>query len=396
VTGSIAAYKAADMASKLTQAGALVDVILTQAARRFISELTFQSLTGRQAYIDDDLWGAQSHVIHVGLARDTDIFVVAPATATTIAKLALGSAEDLLSLTALALGTQNAPPLLIAPAMDAGMYQHQATQENLKKLEQRGAIIVGPEEGHLASGLVAKGRMTEPAELFGHLRYILSRGGRLDGKRVVVTAGGTQEPLDPVRVLTNLSSGKQGFALAQAALDLGAEVVLIAPTGLRPKPIGVELIDATTSSDMESAVLRACQNADVLLMAAAVSDFRPAQTINKKIKKGLGIPELRLEPTADILKAVSRQREEMGTPEVVVGFAAESEDLIENAQEKLKDKNLDLIAANDILASDSGFGVDTNRVTLLSADGEIETLALMTKFEVAQKILERVITILEA
>jgi phosphopantothenoylcysteine decarboxylase/phosphopantothenate--cysteine ligase len=237
--------------------------------------------------------------------------------------------------------------------------------------------------------------MTEPGELFGHIRYWLSREGALRGHRVVVSAGGTREPLDPVRVLTNLSSGKQGFALAQAAVDVGADVVLIAPSGLQPRPISVEFVEANTSLEMEEAVLRACQKADVLIMAAAVSDFRPAQRLDYKIKKDQGVPELSLEQTTDILKAVARQREESGTPKVVVGFAAESEDLIENAQEKLKEKKLDLIAANDIRAPDSGFGVDTNRVTLLSADGETEPLSLMTKFEVAQEIVARVISILK-
>ncbi|MBM3144412.1 MAG: bifunctional phosphopantothenoylcysteine decarboxylase/phosphopantothenate--cysteine ligase CoaBC [Chloroflexi bacterium] len=392
VTGSIAAYKAADLASKLTQEGALVNAILTEAAIRFISPLTFQSVTGQPAYTDADLWGAQAHVLHVGLAHQADMLLIAPATAHTIAKLARGSADDLLSLTALALGSEeNGPPLLIAPAMDAGMFNHAATQGNLRILRERGAIIIGPEEGRLASGLVAMGRMSELLEILGHARYLLARNGPLRGRRVVVTAGGTQEPIDPVRFVSNRSSGRQGFALTQAALDAGAQVTLISgPTHL-PPPVGAEYIGLRTAEEMRAAVLAACQSADVLVMAAAVADFRPAQPSDQKIKKTGGAPAIELTPAPDILAAVKDQRAELGRPKVVIGFAAETRDLLANAQIKLQAKGLDMIAANDVSASDAGFTVDTNRVTLLHADGRKEELPLMSKAEVAAEIIERVI-----
>jgi phosphopantothenoylcysteine decarboxylase/phosphopantothenate--cysteine ligase len=392
VTGSIAAYKAADLASKLSQAGALVDVVLTPAALQFINPLTFQSVTARIAYADADLWGAQAHVLHVGLAHQADALVIAPATANTIAKLASGAADNLLTLTALAYGSPNlAHPLLIAPAMDAGMFTHPATQSNLDILKNRGAEVIGPESGHLASGLTALGRMSEPVDILNRLRYRLSRNGLLQGSHVVVTAGGTQEPLDPVRVLTNRSSGKQGLALAQAALDLGAQVTLVAAPLSLPVPFGAHHIAVQTATQMEEAVLQASRNAQVLIMAAAVADFRPAARADQKIKKRDGIPALTLEPTADILAAVARLRQESGHPGVVVGFAAESQDLIENAQAKLGAKHLDMIIANDISAPDSGFEVDTNRVILLTASGEIEELPLMSKTEVAEKIFQSVL-----
>jgi phosphopantothenoylcysteine decarboxylase/phosphopantothenate--cysteine ligase len=390
VTGSIAAYKAADLASKLAQSGATVETILTGDATRFVAPLTFQSVTGQPAYTDADLWGAQAHVLHVGLAQRADLLVIAPLTAHTLAKLAHGLADNLLSLAALAATC----PLLLAPAMDAGMFAHPATQANLARMEERGAIVIGPEEGHLASGLVARGRMTEPRDILGHIRYTLSRGGPLEGLKFVVTAGGTQEPLDPIRFLTNRSSGKQGLALAQAALDAGAGVVLISPPVALPIPTGVEQIPVRTAAEMADAVLAACQQADALLMAAAVADFRPAQLSEQKVKKERGLASLDLEPTTDILAAVARQRQETGHPRVVVGFAAETENLIENAKAKVQAKSLDLIVANDVSAADSGFGVDTNRVILLDAWGESEPLPLMSKMAVAERLLDRVTSLL--
>lgn len=392
VTGSIAAYKAVDLASKLTQAGALVQTILTTDATRFVAPLTFQSVTGQPGYTDDDLWGAQAHVLHVGLAHQADLIAIAPVTAQTLAKLATGLADNLLSLAALAATC----PLLLAPAMDAGMFAHPATQANLKQLQERGAIVVGPEEGHLASGLVARGRMTEPKELLGYIRYHLSRGGPLEGRKIIVTAGGTQEPIDPVRLLTNRSSGKQGFALAQAALDAGADAILIAaPTSL-PVPIGVQHIPVHTAAEMTTAVLEACEQADALLMAAAVADFRPTEAAQHKLKKEQDLPTLALERTADILAAVAAQRRESGKPHAVVGFAAETEHLIENAQAKLQAKALDLIVANDVSSSDSGFGVDMNRVILLDRWGEMQPLPLLSKTEVAERVVERVISLLSS
>ena len=396
VTGSIAAYKAADLASKLTQAGALVDVILTPAATEFITPLTFQSVTGRPAFTDEALWGAQAHVLHVGLGHTADMFVIAPATANTIAKLAHGLADNLLVLAGLSFGPGTVDrPFLIAPAMDGGMLNHPATQENQELLRQRGALIIGPEVGHLASGLEARGRMTEPAVILGHIRYMLTRRGPLQGRRVVVTAGGTQEPIDPVRLITNHSSGKQGYALAQAALDEGAEVTLISTLVSLEVPQGVDLIQVTSAAEMESAVMNACIKADVLLMAAAVSDFKPTQMAGQKIKKASGVPILELEPTSDILLSLSKQRFQIKSPKVVVGFAAETQNLIANAETKLKSKQLDLIVANDVSSPESGFGVETNQVTLLHSDGRTFPLPLMTKSEVAEKVIAEVIKLLK-
>lgn len=397
VTGSIAAYKAADLASKLTQAGAEVDVVLTEAAERFVSPLTFQSVTGRHCYTDADLWGTQGHVTHISLARQADMLVIAPASAQTMARMAHGMGDNLLSLMALAFGPGDSHrPLLIAPAMDGGMLAHPATQENLQVLQDRGAVVIGPESGHLASGLMARGRMTEPADILGRIRYHFSRRGPLQGEKVVVTAGGTQEPIDPVRVLSNRSSGKQGYALAQAALDAGADVTLISTPVALGVPTGAECVTVETASQMRDAVLAACQTADVLLMAAAVADFRPVQVSLQKIKKAGGPLALSLEPTADILAEVAERRQRTNLPRVVVGFAAESEDLLANAQLKLGAKHLDLIAANNITEPGSGFGGDANHVTLIGADGAVEPLPSMSKVEVAEKIIEKVIAILKA
>jgi phosphopantothenoylcysteine decarboxylase/phosphopantothenate--cysteine ligase len=391
VTGSIAAYKAADLASKLTQAGAQLDVILTSAAEKFITPLTFQSVTGRRAYTDSDLWGSEAHILHVGLGNAADLIIMAPCTANTIAKLTHGQADTLLTVTALAAQC----PLIIAPAMDGGMFDHPAMQENVEILKTRGVFFIGPAEGHLASGLSGKGRMLEPAEIIGHARLVLGRNGPLTGKKVVITAGGTQEPLDPVRVLTNRSSGKQGYALAQAALDAGARVSLITtPVSLIP-PVGAKVIRVETSKQMLDAVLEESKESDALIMAAAVADFRPKNRAKNKIKKETGIPQIELEATEDILKMVAGKRSKKDGPHVVVGFAAESQDLLQNAANKLESKGLDLIAANDISATDAGFAVETNRVTLLFADGRRESLPLMSKTETAELILERVAILLE-
>ena len=386
VTGSIAAYKSAELASRLTQAGAMVDTLLTQAAMQFVTPLTFQSVTGRRAYTDSDLWGAEGHVQHIGLGKGADLLLIAPVTANTLASLAHGLANNLLTVTALAATC----PLMLAPAMDGGMFAHPATQANLDVLRQRGAIVIGPAEGHLASGLSGPGRMVEPLELLGNVRLVLSRNGCLAGRKVLVTAGGTQEPIDPVRVIANRSSGKQGFALAQAALDLGAEVILLTGPVNLTAPIGAQRIDVLTAQEMHDAVLAALPGADALIMAAAVADFRPATLIKQKIKKEAGVPEIRLEATPDILRAVAKVKSEKGWPRVTVGFAAETQNLIENAHEKLQAKKLDLVVANDICASDAGFGVDTNRITLLFPDGREETLPLMSKEQAAAEIMERV------
>jgi phosphopantothenoylcysteine decarboxylase / phosphopantothenate---cysteine ligase len=391
VTGSIAAYKAADLASKLTQAGAQVDVILSGAAEKFVTPLTFQSVTGRRAYVDNDLWGNEAHVLHVGLGHASDLLVIAPCTANTIAKLAHGQADNLLTVTALTMRS----PLLIAPAMDGGMYDHPATQENIEMLKKRGATFIGPAEGHLASGLSGVGRMLETAEILGHIRILLGKNGLLSDRKIIITAGGTQEPLDPVRVLTNRSSGKQGYALAQTALDMGAQVILITtPTFLTP-PIGARVVDVETAKQMLEAVLKESAESDALIMAAAVADFRPKNQARDKIKKEGGIPQIELEGTEDILKTMAGEGSGRERPRVVVGFAAESRDLLQNAAHKLQSKGLDFIAANDISADDAGFAVETNRVTLLFADGHQEGLPLLNKSEVAEVILVRVAKLLE-
>lgn len=391
VTGSIAAYKAAELASGLTQQGALVDVILTGGAEKFVTPLTFQSVSGRKAFTDADLWGGQAHVLHVGLGHAADLLVIAPCTANTLFKLAHGAADNLLTVTALAMRGS----ILVAPAMDAGMYEHLATQANVRTLQERGVLFAGPAAGRMASGLSGKGRMLEPAEIIGHIRLALARSGKLAGKRLVVTAGGTQEPIDPVRYLTNRSSGKQGYALAQAALDAGAAVRLIShPSGLSA-PVGAELVEARTTQDMLEAVLEACEQADALVMAAAVADFRAEQVADHKLKKRDGIPQIKLVAAPDVLGTLAQARGKLKRLKVVVGFAAESRDLLDNATAKLSSKQLDFIAANDISAADAGFAVDTNRITLLYADGRREALPLMGKDEAAEAIIERVAALLE-
>ncbi len=389
VTGSIAAFKAADLASKLTQAGAEVDVILTGAGEKFITPLTFQSVTGRRAYTDEDLWGDEAHIVHISLGKKADLLVIAPCTANTIAKLARGVADNLLTVTALAATC----PLLIAPAMDGGMYDHPATQQNLKTLQTRSVRVAGPATGRLASGLSGVGRMIEPMEILGYIRIALGKNGKLTGKKIIVTAGGTQEAIDPARVITNHSSGKQGYALAQAALDAGADVTLVtAPTALTP-PVGAKVVHIKSAQDMLDALMN--ESADALIMAAAAADFRPKETAKDKIKKRDGIPQIPLEGAPDILKAVSGSGSGTKRFKVMVGFAAESQDLLQNASEKLKSKGLDFIAANDISARDAGFAVETNRIALLFADGRQELLPLMSKSEAAEKIVEHIARLLK-
>ena len=386
VTGSIAAYKAATLTSKLSQAGALVDVILTHSATKFITPLTFQSVTGRKAYIEDDLWGSEGHVTHIALGHQADLLVIAPASANTIAKLANGIGDNLLTVTALAATC----PVLIAPAMDAGMFSHPATQTNVNTLKSRGVEFIGPEPGHLASGLEGLGRMTEPAEIENIIRFLLGRNGPLLGKRIVVSAGRTEEPIDPVRFITNRSTGKQGYAVAQAALDAGAEVILISgPTALIP-PSGANIIPVQTAEQMLNAVLDTIPNTDALIMTAAVADFRPEKYSKTKIKKENEFPGIKLESTADILKQVNLLRKDSSFPKCVVGFAAESDDLLKNAAVKLKNKHLDLIVANDITKEDAGFGSETNRVTFLFANGDKQELPILSKYDVADKLIQQV------
>ena len=387
--GSIAVYKAVDLASKLTQAGALVDVIMTEAAQRFVSPLTFQAISGRPVYTDmwraDSRGGLPSHIAHIGLAEEADLLMIAPATANTLAKLAAGFADDLLSVTALAATC----PLLVAPAMDGGMFEHPATQANLEALRRRGAHIIEPESGRLASGLVGSGRLPETPMLAGHIRRVLGLDGELSGHKLVVTAGGTREALDPVRYISNRSSGKQGFAIAQAAIDAGADVTLITSADL-PPPVGASLAPVESAESMRAAVLEHVAEASALIMTAAVADYRPRDVSAQKIKKSGSALNLPLERTADILLAVKAQREKTGYPMIVVGFAAESENLMANASGKLQSKGVDLLVANDISASDAGFAVDSNRVVVLDMDGGAHKIDLSSKAAVGAYIIERV------
>ena len=392
ITGGIAAYKSCTLASHLTQAGALVDVVLTEAATRFVAPLTFEALTGRPAYTG--LWstsdvGLPTHIAHVGLAHAADILVIAPTTANTLAKLTTGLADNLLTTLALAARC----PLLIAPTMDVGMWAHPATQANAATLRKRGVHFAGPARGRMASGLEGEGRMVEPDEILGYIRLALGREGPLAGKHVVVTAGPTREFIDPVRFLSNPSSGRQGFALAQAALDRGAQVTLVTGATHLPTPVGAERLDVDSVAEMKKATLAACARADLLLMAAAVSDYRPSevspQKIKKKIKKSASDLVLRITRTPDILAAVTERRKETGYPRAVVGFAAETQELLTNARAKLEAKRLDMIVANDVTAADAGFGAATNRVAILDRDGRAEDLPLMSKTAVAEAVLER-------
>ena len=382
VTGSIACYKAVDLASKLTQAGALVDVIMTSEACRFLTPLTFQSITHRP--VITDVFDPQSElsIDHVAIAERADAVIVAPATANTIAKIAQGFADDALTTTILA--TQ--APLIVAPAMDAHMYDNSATQRNISTLRVRGCVIAGPASGRLASGLTGKGRLLETPELLGCLRQTLGRNGDLAGRKIVVSAGGTQEPIDPVRVIANHSSGKMGFAIAEAARDRGAKVCLVsAPTAL-PDPFGVRLVKVKTALQMQSALVNECSDADALVMAAAVADWRPSSISSQKVKKSSSDTwDIELVKNPDIVAGIASESL------VKFGFAAESENLLANAKSKLLSKGLHLIAANDITAEDSGFGADTNKVVLLDREGGQESLPLMSKYDVGCAILDRVV-----
>lgn len=386
VTGSIAAYKAADLASKLTQAGAEVHTVMTEAAKKFITPLTFQAVTGQPVY--DDLWRAAdgampTHIAHVGLAESADVILIAPATANTIAQIAHGFANDLLSVTVLAARC----PIVIAPAMDGGMYENAATQANVQILRERGITILEPAWGRFASGLEGRGRLPETPMLMGELRRILGKHGVLKGKHIVVTAGGTQEALDPVRYITNRSSGKQGYAIAQAAVDAGAQVTLITSTKHLPEVIGAAMIPVHSTDEMLKAV-QDHAHCDALIMAAAVADFRPASVSHQKIKKkDDGGLTLQLEKNPDILWTIGQQRLITGLPHVLVGFAAETNDLLDHAHAKLTKKNADMIVANDVSSEGAGFEGDTNIVTLLTHENPPQTLEKMSKTQVAETVI---------
>jgi phosphopantothenoylcysteine decarboxylase/phosphopantothenate--cysteine ligase len=379
ITGGIAAYKAADLASKLTQAGARVETVMTAAAAKFITPLTLRNITHRPVVTDMFETASEWSEQHIALAEAADVIVIAPATANTIAGLAAGIADEMLGTVVLA----TEAPVIIAPAMNDKMYQNPVTQENLAKLKARGFAIIEPEYGRLASGKMGKGRLPETAKIIEVIEQVLGQKKDLEGKRIVVTAGGTQEPIDPVRLITNRSSGKMGYALAGAAQDRGAVVTLVtAPATLSP-PQGVEVVKVRTVADMRDAVLKAVKKADALIMAAAVSDFRIARQADRKIKKQGGKMALELVETGDFLL-------ELPDNFIKVGFAAESENMVSNAKKKLREKRLDLIVANDITQPDAGFDVDTNRVIIINKKGETEELPLMSKREVAEIVLDRV------
>ena len=383
VTGSIAVYKAVELASELTKGGAKVDVVMTEAAQEFITPLTFRAITQRAVVAEMFDPVSEFSIEHVALAKQADLVVIAPATANVIAKMAYGIADDMLGCTVLA----TKAPIIVAPAMNANMYQNQVTRENIAKLKKRGFTFVGPGYGRLADGEIGPGRFAELDDILGTIRQVLGRESDLTGKRIVVSAGGTQEPMDPARHIGNRSSGKMGYAIAEAARDRGASVVLVsAPTALAP-PAGVEVIQVQTTLQMRDAIVKASAKADALLMAAAVSDYRPKTEAKKKIKKEVATLSLELVRNPDIISEAKGDF-------VRVGFAAESENVAQNAKEKLEQKKLDLIVANDITATDSGFGADTNRVIIIDRQGKVKRLPLISKSEVAHKVLDRVVELL--
>jgi phosphopantothenoylcysteine decarboxylase/phosphopantothenate--cysteine ligase len=380
ITGGIAAYKAADLASKLTQAGARVEVVMTEAANKFITPLTLRNITHRPVVTDMFELSSEYSLEHIALAEAADAVVVAPATANTIARLAAGIADNMLGTVVLA----TKAPVIIAPAMNDVMYKNSVTQENIAKLKARGFIVIEPEYGHLASGKMGKGRLPETAKIIETIERALGQKNDFKGKRIVVTAGGTLEPIDPVRHIGNRSSGKMGFALAEAARDRGAKVTLISAHVSLEEPAGMEIIRVKTAAEMKKAVAEAVKKANALLMAAAVADYQPEIIAKAKIKKESAQNlTLKLVKTPDILSEVKGNF-------IKVGFAAESENIIANAKKKLTDKKLDLIVANDITKANSGFDADTNQVVLIDKKGKAEELPLMPKREVAEKILDRV------
>lgn len=381
VTGSISCYKAADLASKLRQAGAAVEVVMTPAAARFIAPLTFKSLTGRDVVVD--MFAADETEAHVEVARRADAMVIAPATADCLASLAHGLAGDMVALTALA----TAAPILVAPAMDSQMWEHPATQENVATLRERGVEVVGPMIGRLASGRSGPGRLAEVPEILGALRQLLGqRTGDLRGRHIVVSAGPTYEPIDPVRFVGNRSTGKMGFAIAEAARDRGAFVTLVAGPVALETPWGVHRVDVQTVAEMLVALEQATADSDAVIMSAAPADFRPVSPADHKIKKAPGQETLAIELTQnpDIIASLPGGG-------VRVGFAAETRNLADYARQKLPAKRLHFIVANDVSAPGSGFGTETNEVVIFHDDGRVEEFPLLSKYAVAHLILDRVL-----
>jgi len=389
VTGGIAAYKSAELLRRLQDEGHSIQVVMTRAAREFITPLTFAALSGQR--VITDLFSNQpggegsleSAIDHIAVAQRTDLLLVVPATADILAKLAHGVADDFLTTLYLACTA----PVVVAPAMNVNMWQHAATQENVAALRARGVRVVQPREGYLACGMIGSGRLAEQEEILQAIREVLNVQQDLAGEKVLVTAGPTCEDLDPVRYLTNRSSGKMGYATAEAAAGRGAKVVLVSgPTALGTPP-HVERIDVRSAEEMQRAVQSRFPSCTIGIFAAAVADYRPADPSVQKIKRGPGELVLRLEPNPDILAEAARERGER----LVVGFAAETENVADHARAKLTHKNVDLIVANDVTAEGAGFDVDTNVVTLFARDGRDLPLPRLSKLEVAQRILDEIL-----
>jgi phosphopantothenoylcysteine decarboxylase / phosphopantothenate---cysteine ligase len=384
VTGGIACYKAVELVRLLVKDGFVVQVIMTRGAMEFVTPLTFQTLSGMPVATETFNLTQESEIGHINLADNADLFVIAPATANVIGKVAAGIADDLLTTVLMA----TKAPVLIAPAMNIHMYENPILQENVRKLRRLGYHFIEPAEGYLACGYEGKGRLPEPEKILEEIRRLLKKKD-LVGEKLLITAGPNREPLDPVRYLSNRSSGKMGYALARAAIRRGAEVALISgPTELEP-PAGARLTSVTTAAEMRHAVLEEFSGCTAVIMAAAVSDYRPVDFARKKIKRGKGPIELRLEPNPDILQEISARK----NGKMLVGFAAETGELVANAAKKLKDKNLDMIVANNVSEAGAGFDVDTNVATILDRDGTVRSLPLMSKDELAEQILDHLLVL---
>ena len=382
ITGGIAAYKACDIVRRLKKLGAQVVVVMTENAQKFITPLTFETLSGNEVVTEMFPERRFVGVRHVDLAGWADLILIAPATANIIGKIRSGIADDILTTIVISSKAQ----VLIAPAMNVNMYENPIFQENLSYLRKLGYRFVEPEVGELASGIVGKGRLAEPETIVGEVVKTLTKEKDLEGKSIIVTAGRTEEPLDPVRYLSNRSSGKMGYAIAQEAYERGAKVTLISGPSNLPPPSGLNFIQVQTAQEMLTAVRYAFKKADALIMSAAVSDFSPTFISKEKVKRGGEEILLKLKSTIDILKEMGKNKKE----KILVGFSLETEDEIKNAKKKLSEKNLDLIVVNNPNVPGAGFEVDTNQVTLIDKRGKIEKLPLLSKKEVASKILDKV------
>ena len=382
VTGGIAAYKSAALTSLLVKAGAQVQVIMTEHARQFIAPLTFESLTGRRCLTDTFDRNHEYSTEHVELAKEADVVMIAPATANIIAKIAHGMADDMLTTTVLACDC----PKIVAPAMNTRMYENPVTQDNIRKLEEYGMTIAHPTSGHLACGDIGKGKMLEPEELFQYILMACAFEKDMAGKHVLVTAGATQEALDPVRYITNHSSGKMGYSLAKISAFRGAEVVLVSGHTALAAPLFAERVSVTSAEDMFQTVTERSEWADIIIKAAAVADYRPATVSSEKIKKSDDQMSIGLERTQDILGYLGAHKRD---GQFLCGFAMETQDLLENASQKLKKKNADMIVANNLKVTGAGFAGDTNVVTLITENGA-EEQELMSKEEVAGVILDKI------